>query len=134
MLLTRKLERIVATGVFPAGALGSEDSSGLFQEELLATQKRSNRLYMISAVMIVILFVVLLVLMVVLRENAAVLAAVGTVCGTSIFGLIVVMTRIAKEVAMVGLLLALASKLPPEDVSEILRVLLDEHGPRDPQY
>ena len=131
-MLTRKLARIVEAGVMEHGALGGGDAADHFQQQCMTLQQRSNRFYLVAVAMTVVLFVVMLLLMVVLRHNAAVLAGLGTICGTGMFALIGMLTRISKEVVQVGLLLVLATRLPPEDVVGLLRVL-DERNKRDRQ-
>lgn len=99
-------------------------SKGNLFSLLQNAQLHSLRFLYGAAAMAAILFVVMVFFIVYFREDPTILAGLSAVFGTSITGLIVLVVQMSKSVTQAGILLAMVSQLPDEDILEAIKALL----------
>src|SRR5262249_17907905 len=121
MLLTRSIRTAIESRPLVEGFGQSQhDKVSL----LRSAQAHSIRLFYAAATMAAALFVVMVVFIIRYRDDVQTLTELSAVFGTSIAGLITVVVRMSKSVTQAGILLAMVSQLPEEDVLEAMKALL----------
>jgi hypothetical protein len=118
------LKGVLSSFMTPAGTGGSR---GIDRDALrLALQRllqQYQRMMWIALVMTLVLFVGQFVIGLIYIERPSVLAGIGTAMGLTIAGSIGVMRTIARELAQVGLVAALAGELDREALKPIINAL-----------
>jgi hypothetical protein len=122
-MLSKSLSDIVANAVdAKSRQFGNRTAVA---DQLKKTSARSSLFLYGAAAMCLILFVVYLCLIVLANQDTTKLAALSTLFGVSLAGLIATMMRLAREQAETGMLLALVAELPQDEVLDAMKALLD---------
>jgi hypothetical protein len=126
MLLSKSVRAAIENLRLVKG-FGANDANNL-SSLLKSAQTHSVQLLYGAAAMSGVLFVVMIVLIIQYRDDVKALTTLSTVFGTSIAGLITLVVRMSKSVTQAGILLAMVSQLPDEDVLEAMKALLRADG------
>ena len=124
-MLAEPIKRILAGAVAGSGRqFGSGGAIGGVADGLQDVMAKSRIFLYGAGAMCIALFIVYLVLIVLHHQDTTKLAAFSSVFGISIAGLIATMMRMARSQVQSGILLALVSGLPQDDVLPALKAVL----------
>jgi drug/metabolite transporter (DMT)-like permease len=124
--MSPKVRAILRRYATNRGGLGDNfDPLGL-TNELRLLSDRLQRIYWMTAIMIIVVYCLLIVVGAIYFREPAVLAGIAAAVGVTVWGAVDRMSRLAREMAETNLLVLVSASLSPESLDRLVQKLLEK--------